>query len=79
MIRRTLLAVLVAGAVIAGAATPAGAIPPPPPGGDLLVVVAYYADFEKTQVIGESWSGCGQPSGSWGVTSDIRQVFFTAC
>lgn len=79
MIRRTFLALLVTGAVIAGAATPAGAIPVPPPGGDLLIVFAYYADLEKTQLVGQSWTGCGQPAGSWGVTSGIRQVFFTPC
>ena len=77
--RRALLALFVTGAVIAGAATPAAAIPPPPPGGDLLIVFAYYADFEKTQLIGQSWSGCGQPSGSWGVTTGIHQIFFTPC
>lgn len=79
MIRRTLLALLATGALVAGAATPAGAIPPPPPGGDLLIVFAYYADAGKTQLIGQSWTGCGQPAGSWGVTSGIRQVFFTPC
>ncbi|MEV0131614.1 DUF6289 family protein [Dactylosporangium sp. NPDC050688] len=40
---------------------------------------AYYADAGKTQLIGQSWTGCGQPAGSWGVTSGIRQVFFTPC
>ena len=79
MIRRSLLALLVTGAVIAGTTAPAGAIPPPPPGGDLLIVFAYYADAAKTQLVGQSWTGCGQPAGSWGVTSGIRQVFFTPC
>ncbi|MET7422689.1 DUF6289 family protein [Dactylosporangium sp. NPDC005555] len=79
MIRRTLLALLVTGTVLAGAATPAAAIPVPPPGGDLLIVFAYYADAAKTQIIGQTWHGCGQPSGSWGATSGIREVFFTPC
>lgn len=79
MFRRTLLALLVTGAVIVGAEAPASAIPVPPPGGDLLIVFAYYADAGKTQIIGQSWSGCGQPSGSWGVTSGVREVFFTPC
>jgi len=79
MIRRAMLALFLTGAVVAGTAAPAGAIPVPPPGGDLLIVVAYYADAQRTQVIGQTWSGCGQPSGSWGVTTGLHQLFFTPC
>jgi hypothetical protein len=67
------VALVIAGVLITAA--PAAAIPP----GNNLIVIAYYSDSAKTQVIGQSWSGCGQPAGSWGVTSNIRNLFFTPC
>jgi hypothetical protein len=75
MIRRCLLALPLALATLSLADRPAAAIPP----GNTLLVVAYYDDLAKTHLIGQAWSGCNRPSGSWGTTSGITNVFFTPC
>jgi hypothetical protein len=75
MLRRTLVAVLLAAGLLAATAVPAQAIPP----GESLIVFAYFADSARTQLIGQSWSGCGQPSGSWGTLSGYRTLYFTPC
>ncbi len=71
----------IAAALFAGGATitpsPAQAFPEP---GDYLIVRAFYADADHNQVIGQTWTGCGQPAGSWGVTQSVyRELFFTPC
>ena len=68
---------LAAGALVVTSA-PARAIPLPPPG-DSLFVTAYYSDAAKTQLVGQKWSGCGQPSGSWGTTTQYFNIFWPAC
>jgi hypothetical protein len=70
MLRRT--AIL---AIAFAAATTAHAFPT----GETLIVTAYYSDVSKTQLVGQRWSGCGQPSGSWGTTTPHRSLFFPAC
>jgi hypothetical protein len=75
MFRRAVLAAVMAAGIVAGSAVSAQAIPP----GDTLLVIAYYGDAAKTTLVGQKWSGCGQPSGSWGVTSAYRNIFFTPC
>ncbi|MFV8750002.1 DUF6289 family protein [Nannocystaceae bacterium ST9] len=64
-------------AAAAGTPSPAQALPPP---GDYLIVFAYYSDAEHNNVIGQTWSGCGQPAGRWGTTSGpYHELFFTPC
>jgi Family of unknown function (DUF6289) len=75
MIKRRLFALALVLAALSFADRPAEAIPP----GPTLLVIAYYADAAKTQLIGQAWSGCNRPSGSWGTTSGINNVFFTPC
>ena len=80
MFKKTaILTAAIVAALIAATVVPAQAIPTPPPNSDVLVVVAYYSDANKTQLVGQSWSGCGSPSGSWGTTSGFRNIFFTPC
>lgn len=81
MFKRTaIFIVAIATATLVATAIPAQAIPTfPDPQPLTLTVVAYYSDFAKTQLVGQSWSGCGQPSGSWGVTTSHRNLFFPAC
>jgi hypothetical protein len=74
MFKRALLALLLAaGGVLAVGPTPAQAIT-----GDSLVVVSYWSDAAHTNLVGQSWVGCGT-SGSWGTLAGYRQVFFTPC
>ncbi|NAS25717.1 hypothetical protein GT755_29040 [Herbidospora sp. NEAU-GS84] len=73
--RGIITAALVVGTIALGS-TPAHAIPPPPPGGDNLVVTSYYSG---TQLVGQRWSGCNQPSGQWGVVTTSTKVSFVAC
>ena len=75
MLRRAVIACAIAAGLIAGSAVPAQAIPP----GESLLVLAYYADASKTTLVGQKWSGCGQPSGSWGVTTVYKNLYFTPC
>ncbi|MFK3984369.1 DUF6289 family protein [Micromonospora sp. NPDC050397] len=75
MLRRGLVAALLAAGLLAATSAPAQAIPP----GESLIVIAYYSDAAKTQVIGQQWQGCGQPPGSWGTLAGYRTVFFTPC
>lgn len=73
--RNALFAVALATGTLAVTAGPARAIPP----GNTLFVTAYYSDASKTQLVGQKWSGCGQPSGSWGTTTAFSSLFFPAC
>ena len=75
MLKRGILALAVAAGVLALVPAPAQAIPP----GDNLIVIAYFSDPAKTHLIGQQWSGCGQPSGSWGTLSGYRTLYFTPC
>lgn len=75
MFRRAILAIAIAASVFASGTVPAQAIPP----GDNLLVIAYYSDASKTVLIGQQWSGCGEPSGSWGTTSAYRNIYYTPC
>lgn len=76
MFRRNALYVLaLAIGTLAVSAVPARAIPT----GNTLSVIAYYSDASKTQLVGQKWSGCGQPSGSWGTTTPYVNLFFPAC
>lgn len=72
-------AVAIATATLVATVIPVHAFTLPPPGGDTLVVFAYYSDAAKTNLVGQKWSGCGQPSGQWGVTTSSFNVFFPAC
>lgn len=74
-----IVAAAFATATLIATATPAHAITLPPPGGDTLVVFAYYSDAAKTHLVGQKWSGCGKPSGQWGITTSFFNVFFPAC
>jgi hypothetical protein len=75
MFRRALIAATVVAATLAVAPTPAKAIPP----GDTLIVFAYYSDSSRQQLVGQRWSGCGQPAGQWGIVTGNHQLFFTPC
>jgi Family of unknown function (DUF6289) len=76
MFRRNILFVMMlAATALALRPSPARAFVP----GDTLTVIAYYSDFSKTQLVGQKWSGCGQPSGSWGITTNSINLFFPAC
>ena len=75
MLRRALVAMAFTAAFIGINSSAAQAIPP----GPTLFVTAYYADSAKTVLIGQKWSGCNQPSGSWGTTSNIINYYFTPC
>jgi hypothetical protein len=75
MIRRGLVAaVLAVVALLVVSAQPAAAIQ-----GDSLIVLAYFSTPQKTVLVGQSWTGCGQPPGSWGVTSPYKTLYFTPC
>jgi hypothetical protein len=73
--RNALHALALAIGTLAVSAAPARAIPT----GNTLSVIAYYSDASKTQLVGQKWSGCGQPSGSWGTTTPHVNLFFPAC
>jgi hypothetical protein len=75
MLRRGLLAIAIAVAASVASAGPAQAIPP----GDSLIVFAYYSSPAKTTLVGQKWSGCGQPASSWGTTSPYYTLYFTPC
>lgn len=76
----SIVTVALTAAVLAATVVPAQAIPTlPPPVSDTLLVTAYYSDASKTVLVGQSWSGCGKPSGSWGTITSYRNVFFPAC
>lgn len=75
MVKRGLIAAVVGTVLLFISAAPAQAIPP----GDSLIVFAYFDSPAKQQLVGQRWSGCGQPSGSWGVTSPYRTLYFTPC
>jgi hypothetical protein len=80
MFKKTaILAMAFVAAIFAAQMTPARAITLPPPGGDSLFVTAYYSSASKTELVGQKWHGCGQPSGSWGATTPWFTVFFPAC
>lgn len=73
--RNALYTLALAIGTLAVSAVPARAIPT----GNTLSVIAYYSDASKTQLVGQKWSGCGQPSGSWGTTTPYTNLFFPAC
>ena len=75
MLKRGLLAATVATVLVLIGAAPAQAIPP----GNNLIVFAYFNSPAKTQLVGQKWSGCNQPSGSWGTTSPYSTLYFTPC
>jgi hypothetical protein len=75
MLRRGLLAVMFIFAAVVASAAPAQAFET----GDRLVVIAYFSDHTKTTLVGQQWHGCGQPPGSWGVTSPIRELHLPPC
>ena len=75
MLRRALLVLALSAAMLGLGTAPARAIPP----GDTLLVVAYFADAARTHLVGQRWSGCGQPSGSWGTLAGFTTVYFTPC
>lgn len=76
MFRRNVLhAIALVIGTLAVSAVPARAIPT----GNTLSVIAYYSDASKTQLVGQKWSGCGQPAGSWGTTTPYVNLFFPAC
>jgi hypothetical protein len=78
MLKRGMLALAVAAALLGAGGTPAGASPPPPPG--QLRVVAYYDDPARSLVVGMVWAGCDRPSGTWGDTNaPYSEVFFMSC
>jgi hypothetical protein len=77
MKRSALFAVALAAATLFLDPAPLRAFPTGP--GDSLLVVAYYSDATKTQLVGQRWSGCGQPNGSWGTTTPYLNLFFPAC
>lgn len=76
MIKRSLFTLSLLAATLLLDSKPAQAIPP---GGNVLVVIAYFSDVAKTQLIGQAWTGCNRPSGSWGVTTGLNTVYFTPC
>lgn len=75
MLRRGLLVLALTAAMLGAGAIPAQAIPP----GDTLFVVAYFSDAARTNLIGQRWSGCGQPSGSWGTLKGYTSFYFPPC
>jgi hypothetical protein len=75
MLRRGLLVLALSAGLIGLGSAPAQAIPP----GNNLIVVAYFADAARTHLIGQRWSGCGQPAGSWGTLSGYSTLYFTPC
>ena len=75
MLKRGLLAATAAAVLVLIGAAPAQAIPP----GPSLIVFAYFDSPAKTTLVGQTWSGCNQPSGSWGTTSPYRTLYFTPC
>lgn len=75
MLRRGLLALALGAALLGAGAVPAQAIPP----GDTLLVVAYFSDAARTNLIGQRWSGCGQPPGSRGTVAGYSTIYFTPC
>jgi hypothetical protein len=75
MFKRALIAVTILAATLAIAPAPAQAIPP----GDSLIVIAYYSDSSRQQLVGQRWTGCGQPAGHWGIETGTRQLFFPPC
>jgi Family of unknown function (DUF6289) len=81
MLKKTaILTVALTAAIFVANAVPAQAIPTLPPAvPDLLMVTAFYSDPARTQLVGQAWSGCGKPSGSWGLTTSYRNVFFPQC
>ena len=81
MFKKTaILTAAIAAVVIVATVVPARAIPTLPPSvPDVLMVTAFYSDASRTVLVGQSWSGCGKPGGSWGVTTSYRNVFFPQC
>jgi hypothetical protein len=75
MLTRGLIAAAIATVLLFFGAAPAQAIPP----GDSLIVFAYFDSPAKQNLVGQRWSGCGQPSGSWGTTSPYSTLYFTPC
>ena len=74
-IKKALFAVALATMALALSPPAAQAIPT----GETLVVFAYFSDSAKTHLVGQKWHGCGQPSGSWGIQTNLFTVFFPAC
>lgn len=81
MFKKTaILTAAITAAVVVATVVPAQAIPTLPPAvPDVLMVTAFYSDASRTVLVGQSWSGCGKPSGSWGATTSYRNVFFPQC
>ncbi|GAA2904128.1 hypothetical protein GCM10010517_70150 [Streptosporangium fragile] len=75
-IKRVIFAAALAAGALALGSAPAHAIPPPPVGGANLTVISYY---DGQQLVGQSWSGCGQPPGQWGTLVGSFKVSFVAC
>lgn len=75
MFRRALATAVTTVALLAVGATPAHAIGGP----NTLTVITYYDSAAKINMIGQKWSGCNQPSGSWGSTSSYLNLFFPPC
>ena len=76
MLRRALAMAVATVALLAVSATPAHAIGGGP---NTLTVIAYYDSPAKINLIGQRWSGCNQPAGSWGSTSSYINLFFPPC
>jgi hypothetical protein len=75
MLRRGLLAVAVVFSAVAVGAAPAQAFVV----GDNLTVVNYYSNATKTSLVGQSWTGCDRPRGSWGTTTSYTTLTQTPC
>jgi hypothetical protein len=65
------------GTVTLSVSEPSAKISTPPGGGDVLLVLDYFDG--KDRLVGQFWSGCGQPSGGWGVRQGRLQIFTPAC
>ncbi len=67
MLRRSLVAAMLAAGAVAVSVAPAQAVTIPPPGGDSLIVLNYY---RNDVLVGQKWWGCpGQQPGQWGATT----------
>jgi hypothetical protein len=73
--KRHLFALALTAAAFTFSGAPARAFPT----GNSLTVISYFSDAAKTHLIGQRWSGCSQPAGSWGTTSNLMSLSFPAC
>ncbi|HEX6871732.1 MAG TPA: DUF6289 family protein [Micromonosporaceae bacterium] len=77
MLKRALVAVALAAATAAVIPAPAQAAKLIP--GDSLTVIAYFDSAARTNLVGQKWWGCNQPSGSWGITTAYSTLYFPPC